>query len=495
MKSPGKHQNNTRPRNDKQPDAKLAVGQQMTLTIKSLGINGEGIGYFKRKIVFVEKALPGEVVHAEVTEVKEKYAVAKLLRVVEKSPARVEPPCPVYEQCGGCSLQHMDYQAQLASKQELVIESLRKYARLENPPVAPTIGMDNPWGYRNKAQFQVGRQDGKLVAGLYQTGSHQLVDLETCQVQHEATTIIVRTAKKVIEELGIPVYDERKRTGVIRTVVARVAFATGETQLTLVTATPDIPRVKELILELRTRLPELVSIVQNVNPKKTSVIFGDTTRELWGRPSIAEKLGELSFDLSARAFFQLNPEQTRKLYDEVKKAAGLTGSELLLDLYCGTGTISLWLAPYAREVQGIELIPEAVEDARTNAERNRAQNVQFHVGRAEVLMPKWAKQGIKPDVVVVDPPRTGLDDALIRSLLEVQPKKLVYVSCNPSTLAKDIAKLLAEYELVQVQPVDMFPHTAHVEAVSLLVKKENGRWIGGKMQRGNQRQNIKGGKI
>lgn len=451
-----------------QQEAAIRVGQQMTLTIKSLGINGEGIGYYKRKIVFVEKALPGEVVHAEVTDVKETYAVARLVRVVERSPARVEPPCPVYEECGGCSLQHMDYQAQLASKRELVIESLRKYARLENPPVAETIGMENPWGYRNKAQFQVGRQNGRLVAGLYQTGSHRLVDLESCRVQHEATNEIVRTARQVMEELGIPAYDERKRTGVIRTIVARAAFATGETQLTLVTATEEIPRVKELILELRTRLPGLVSIVQNVNRKKTSLVFGDTTRQLWGRPSIAEQLGELSFDLSARAFFQLNPEQTRKLYEEVKKAAGLTGSELVLDLYCGTGTIALWLAPYAREVRGIELIPEAVEDARRNAEKNGAANATFHVGRAEVLMPKWAKQGVKPDVVVVDPPRTGLDDALIHSLLDVQPQRIVYVSCNPSTLGKDVAKLLARYELVSAQPVDMFPHTSHVESVALL---------------------------
>ncbi|UFJ62833.1 23S rRNA (uracil(1939)-C(5))-methyltransferase RlmD [Brevibacillus sedimenti] len=451
-----------------QKEAAIRIGQQMTLTIKSLGINGEGIGYYKRKIVFVDKALPGEVVHAEVTDVKETYAIAKLVRVVERSPARVEPPCPVYEECGGCSLQHMDYQAQLASKRELVIESLRKYARLENPPVAETIGMDNPWGYRNKAQFQVGRQNGRLVAGLYQTGSHRLVDLEECRVQHEATNEIVRTARQIMEELGIPAYDERKRTGVIRTIVARVAFATGETQLTLVTATEEFPRVKELILELRTRLPGLVSIVQNVNRKKTSLIFGDSTRQLWGKPSIAEQLGELSFDLSARAFFQLNPEQTRKLYEEVKKAAGLTGSELVLDLYCGTGTIALWLAPYAREVRGIELIPAAVEDARRNAEKNGAANATFHVGRAEVLMPKWAKQGVKPDVVVVDPPRTGLDDALIRSLLEVQPQRIVYVSCNPSTLGKDVAKLLARYELVSVQPLDMFPHTSHVECVVLL---------------------------
>jgi len=454
------------------PDAQMHVGQQVTLTIRSMGINGEGIGYYKKKIVFVDRALPGEVVHAEVTDVKEKYATARLVKVVERSEARVKPPCPVYEECGGCSLQHMDYQAQLISKQELVREALQKYARLENPPVAPVIGMDHPWAYRNKAQFQVGVQEGRLVAGLYQAGSHRLVDLEGCRVQHEATNQIVQKVKQVLEDLGIPAYDERKRTGVIRTIVARVAFATGETQLTLVTATPYIPREKELVLELRYRLPELVSIVQNINPKKTSLVFGETTRQLWGKPSISEKLGDLSFDLSARAFFQLNPEQTQKLYREVQQAAGLTGKELVLDLYCGTGTIALWLAPYAREVRGIEIIPEAVEDARRNAERNDAVNASFHTGKAEVLMPKWAKQGIKPDVVVVDPPRTGLDAALIDTLLQVAPTKIVYVSCNPSTLAKDISRLLKRYELVRVQPLDMFPHTPHVECCSLLVRKD-----------------------
>jgi len=332
--------------------------------------------------------------------------------------------------------------------------------------------MDAPWGYRNKAQFQVGKKDGLIIAGLYKTGSHELIDLRDCQVQHQATNTIVAKTREVIEKLGIPIYDERKRTGVIRTVVARVAFATGETQLTLVTATPDIPKVKELILELRYQLPELVSIVQNVNNRKTSLVFGEQTKELWGKPSIAEKLGALSFDLSARAFFQLNPEQTVKLYDEVKKAAQLTGEELVLDLYCGTGTIALWLAPFAKEVRGIELIAEAVEDAKQNAAKNYIQNASFYVGKAEVLMPKWAKQGVKPDVVVVDPPRTGLDAALIESLLAVRPQKIVYVSCNPATLAKDCKRLMERYDVRSIQPVDMFPHTPHVECTVLLKLRE-----------------------
>lgn len=460
-------------KSSKQTDVTVRVKQQMTLTIKSLGINGEGIGYFKKKIVFVPGALPGEVIHAEVTEVEDTYLQARLLKVIERSPNRVKPPCPAYDQCGGCSLQHLDYAVQLASKQELVRESIKKYTRLDNPVVLPTIGMDNPWEYRNKAQFQVGRQDGKLMAGLYKPGTHELINLENCPIQHQATNEVVTKAREIIEKLAIPIYDERKRTGVIRTIVARVAFATGETQLTLVTAAPEIPHVKELIMELRLALPSLISIAQNVNAKKTSLVFGETTKQLWGKPTIAEKLGELSFDLSARAFFQLNPEQTTKLYDEVKKAARLTGSELVLDLYCGTGTIALWLAPYAKEVRGIEIIPEAVEDAKANAKHNGIANASFHAGKAEVLMPKWAKQGVKPDVVVVDPPRTGLDPALIGAILEVAPDRVVYVSCNPSTLAKDLKRLLEKYELVQVQPLDMFPHTPHVECCSLLVRNDN----------------------
>ncbi|MBO8164608.1 MAG: 23S rRNA (uracil(1939)-C(5))-methyltransferase RlmD [Brevibacillus sp.] len=457
----------TRPRSD----AQIRVGQPMTLTIKSLGINGEGIGYYKKKIVFVEGALPGEVVRAEVTRAEKNYATARLLKVVKHAPERIEPPCPVYSECGGCSLQHLAYEAQLVSKQALVEESLRKYAGLSDPPVAAAIGMTNPWGYRNKAQFQVGRQNGRMIAGLYQPGSHRLVDLRDCAIQHEETNRIAAKAREVLEKLNIPPYDERKQTGLIRTIVARVAFATGESQLTLITAEPHIPRRKELILELRCQIPSLVSIVQNVNPKKTSLVFGEKTITLWGKPSIVEKLGELSFNLSARAFFQLNPEQTVKLYEEVKKAARLSGRERVFDLYCGTGTISLWLAPAAREVRGIEIIPEAVEDARENARNNGIDNVSFHAGKAEVLMPKWAKQGLVPDVVVVDPPRTGLDPALIETLLLVRPKRIVYVSCNPSTLGKDINRLLAGYELRHVQPIDMFPHTPHVESVALLTLK------------------------
>ncbi|UFJ41247.1 23S rRNA (uracil(1939)-C(5))-methyltransferase RlmD [Brevibacillus humidisoli] len=455
----------------KQHDVNIGVGQQLTLTIKNLGINGEGIGYYKRKIVFVDGALPGEVVRAEVTRSERKYAAARLLKVLEQSPERIEPPCPLYHECGGCSLQHLDYQAQLVSKQALVEESLRKYAGLEHPPVAETIGMEHPWDYRNKAQFQVGQKSGKLIAGLYKPGSHELVNLSDCPIQHQETNRIVAKAREIMEKLQIPAYDERKRSGVVRTIVARVAFATGEAQLTLVTAVPAIPRVKELILELRYQIPSLVSIVQNVNPQKTSLVFGSTTNTLWGKPSIVEKLGTLSFDLSARAFFQLNPSQTIKLYDEVKKAAQLTGRELVFDLYCGTGTIGLWLAPFAKEVRGIEIIPEAVEDARKNAEQNNIANISFHTGKAEVLMPKWAKQGLKPDLVVVDPPRTGLDAALIDTLLAVRPERIVYVSCNPSTLGKDVGRLLAAYDLRNVQPIDMFPHTAHVECVILMTLK------------------------
>jgi 23S rRNA (uracil-5-)-methyltransferase RumA len=458
-----------------QHEVHLRVGQLLTLTIKSLGINGEGIGYYRKKIVFVDGALPGEVVRAEVTRVEKNYAAARLRSVLERSAQRVEPPCPLYHQCGGCSLQHLDYQAQLVSKQALVEEALRKYAGLAQPPVAETIGMEHPWNYRNKAQFQVGQKGGRLIAGLYKPGSHELVHLPECPIQHQETSKIVAKTREILEKLRIPAYDERRRSGVIRTIVARAAFATGEAQLTLVTAVPEIPRVDELIQELRRQLPALVSIVQNVNPHKTSLVFGEKTRTLWGKPSIVEKMGELSFDLSARAFFQLNPVQTVKLYDQVKQAARLTGRELVFDLYCGTGTIALWLAPFAKEVRGIEVIPEAVQDARRNARQNGIGNVSFYTGKAEELLPQWAKRGIKPDLVVVDPPRTGLAAVLIDALLEVRPQRIVYVSCNPSTLGKDAGRLLRAYELRHVQPLDMFPHTPHVEAIASLERKTGGR--------------------
>ena len=450
----------------------MKIGQVIIVTIKRLGINGEGVGYYKKKVVFIDGALPGEVVVAEIKRVERNLAYAELIRIKEKSEFRIKPDCPVYKECGGCQIQHMNYAGQLASKKEIVVEAFQRYYRAKQLPIIhETVGMEHPWSYRNKAQLQVGTIDGKLITGLYAAGTHQLIDISDCPIQHPKTNEIVKKTREVLQDLKIPAYHERKRTGVIRTIVARVGFQTEDTQLTLVTATREIPRVKEVVLELRTRLPFVKSIMQNINDKKTSMIFGDETKVLWGEEAIDEKLGEVQFSLSPRAFFQLNPEQTVKLYNFVKEAADLTGQELLVDAYCGVGTIGLWLAPDAKEVRGIEIIPDAVQDAKRNAELSGIKNAKFFTGKAEKLLPQWVKEGLKPDVVVVDPPRTGCDEQLLQTLLSVKPKRIVYVSCNPSTLAKDCDVLKKTYDINWVQPVDMFPQTSHVETVTLLKRK------------------------
>ncbi|WP_082146980.1 23S rRNA (uracil(1939)-C(5))-methyltransferase RlmD [Rubeoparvulum massiliense] len=450
------------------------VGKYLPITIKSIGINGEGIGYYQKKIIFVPGALPQEEVMVMVIDENERFARGKLVSIKNPSSQRLTPPCEQYEACGGCQLQHLDYAGQLEAKRQIVIDSFQKYVPNLHVEVKPTMGMENPWGYRNKIQVQVGRgAKGELLTGLYEMGSHNLVEMSSCQVHHPKLNHILNVTKKLLADFKVPPYDERKDTGVIRTIVARYAFATNQAQLTLVTATDNLPRLKELVLELRFQLPELVTIAQNINPIKTSLVFGNDTRILWGQEQIEERLGELSYALSPRSFFQLNPQQTVHLYHEVKRQAQLTGTENVVDAYCGSGTIALWLAQDAAEVRGMDITPEAIEDAWANAERNGIKNVQFLTGKAEEVLPAWVEEGFIPDVLVVDPPRTGLDSSLIRTILKVQPQRMVYVSCNPSTLAKNVAELVAGgYEVAEVQPVDMFPMTSHVETIVALYKKD-----------------------
>lgn len=455
------------------PSHRLHPGQNVRLKIRRLGINGEGIGHVHRQVVFVDGALPGEAIEAKIVEVHENYAVARLSAVREASPRRVTPPCPVYERCGGCQLQHLDYEGQLEAKMDLIRESFQRYTGLDDLPLRPIAGMEHPWAYRNKAQWQLGIRDGRLAAGLYKPGTHQLVELNDCPVQHPETTRMLQVTRDDLQMLSIPPYDERKKTGVVRTIVARYGFGTGDAQLTLVTATEHIPSVERLVRELRRRLPTVSGIMQNINDKKTPLIFGERTKRLWGSTHLMERLGPLTFRLSPRSFFQLNPVQTLKLYEFIREAAALSGRETVVDAYCGVGTIGLWLAGEAREVRGIETVPEAVADAEENARLNGIDNARFYVGKAEVLLPRWLKRGLRPDVVVVDPPRSGCQRPLLDALIAVKPDRLVYVSCNPSTLAKDCAVLFnGGFRLQWIQPVDMFPHTAHVESVVLLKGSE-----------------------
>ncbi|NGZ75268.1 23S rRNA (uracil(1939)-C(5))-methyltransferase RlmD [Saccharibacillus alkalitolerans] len=467
----------------------IKIGDRIVVTIKRIGINGEGVGYYRRKAVFVDGAITDEVIKAEVTETQEKFLKAKLIEVEKRSPDRVEPPCPVFGICGGCQIQHISYEGQLKAKLEIVREAFSRYAKLDNLKIKPTLGMDRPWDYRNKAQLQVERRDIKggkveIVAGLYEIGSHEIVDISGCPIQHPQVNRAIERVKAVLGELNIPLSKGDSRGGRsdikgsgtrkgVRTIVARAGFQSGEIQVTLVTETADLPRQDELVERLRLELPEMSGLSINVNPLKTPLIFGEKTVNLWGSEAMKESLGDLQFELSPRAFFQLNPEQTIKLYETVRAAAALTGKETVVDAYCGTGTIGLWLAPYAAEVRGIEVIPEAVEDAQRNAELNGRGNAQFFEGEAEDLLPRWAKSGLTPDVIVADPPRTGLDRTFLDTVLRTKPKKFVYVSCNPSTLAKDCKVLLdGGYEIQSVQPVDMFPQTSQVEAVTVLVRSE-----------------------
>ena len=452
---------------------KIKEKQTFPLTIKRLGINGEGVGYFKKQVVFVPGALPGEEVVVEATKIHPKFAEAKVKKIRIQSPYRVKPLCPVYEQCGGCQLQHLRYDQQLKEKRDIIIQALERHTKLnmDSLDIRETIGMDSPWGYRNKSSFQLAEKNGKVLAGLYGLNSHQLIDIDHCAVQHGQTNEATAIVKRILEDLHIPIYNERSRKGIVRTIVTRVGLQTGELQVVLITTQKELPKKDLLVQEIQKRLPKVQSIVQNINGQKTSLIFGDETEALAGREFIQETLGDLQFELSARTFFQLNPLQTVTLYNEVKKAAALTGTEKVVDAYCGVGTIGLWLADQAAEVRGMDIIPESIEDAKKNAKRHGFTNTKYVPGKAEDVLPKWVKKGWHPDVIIVDPPRTGLDNQLIQTILQVKPKKLIYVSCNPSTLAKDIQLLNRAYDVNYIQPVDMFPQTSHVENVVLLEQK------------------------
>lgn len=444
----------------------MYVGQKFPLTIKRLGINGEGIGYYKRKIVFVPQALPGEIVTAKVTQVKKNYAQAQVNRIRQASPDRVTPR-DNYD-VGGIELAHLAYPAQLQFKRDVIKQALAKFKprAYEEYDIRPTLGMDEPYYYRNKAQFQVRRDaNGQVVAGLYRPNSHQLVDLPTFSTQRPLTMKIIRTVCSIIQSLGMSTYNEKNNKGAVKTIVVRESFATGQAQLVLVTNTKELPQREQFVAQVQSRLPEVVSLMHNINPGRTSLVWGEETKHLWGQEYITEKLGQITFRLSARAFFQLNPAQTKVLYDEVKKALELAPNETLIDAYCGVGTIGLYVARDAKEVRGMDIIPEAIADARVNARLSGLSNVQYEVGGAEKWIPQWNRLGFVPDALVVDPPRTGLDQQLIETIIKYRPRKFVYVSCNPSTLARDLVQLTKVYDVEYIQSVDMFPQTARCEAV------------------------------
>ncbi|MFE4573106.1 23S rRNA (uracil(1939)-C(5))-methyltransferase RlmD [Paenibacillus chitinolyticus] len=627
---------------------------EYTAEIIGIGHDGEGVGRVEGFTLFVPGALPGERVRLKVLKLKKQYGYAKLLEVLESSPDRVGAPCPIYDKCGGCQLQHLDYTAQLKVKRQLVVDNLERIGKLKvakevdaeagnvvgdaaalragmvggnTPPtsegskpadeeitvpedkvindealeskedaddtisgsglqplmdtefvdasdlledendgnsagdsleqdqtvgkdditkttgdntiggnvpggntapgtdaatgttliddvredigestlaagvkrtslcrgesadslkqdreraseadgivVYPTIGMSDPWRYRNKAQVPFGEEQGGLVGGFYAQGSHRIIDMEACLIQHANNDEVISRVKEIGRGLGIRAYREETHEGLLRHVVVKVGFRTGEIMVVLVTNGKEIPHAEEWIEQIRAAIPGVASICQNVNIGRTNVIFGPTTRVLWGQEVIYDYIGDVKFAISARSFFQVNPVQTEALYGKALEYAGLTGGETVVDAYCGIGTISLFLAKYAKKVYGVEIVPEAIEDAKRNAELNGIRNAEFAVGGAEDVLPEWQRAGVRPDVIVVDPPRKGCDERLLDTILQLRPERVVYVSCNASTLARDLRMLEdGGYRTVCVQPVDMFPHTVHVESVCLLVRDE-----------------------
>ena len=452
----------------------VQIGKLYDITIEDLSHDGLGIARIDGFLVFVKDALPGERVVARMTNAKKKYGHADAIEILSKSPSRISPPCPLFDACGGCQIQHMDYKSQLDFKRNIVIRHLEKFAQIENPPVTEVQGMDDPWRYRNKTQVPFGRNaNGEIVAGFYQNRSHDIVNMPACLVQTEDADQIVAKVKELATTHQIEPYNESNQTGVLRHVVVRKGFNTNEIMVVLVTFTSELPKQELLIKDLTTAFPAIKSIVHNVNPVATNVIFGDKTTTIYGTDYITDTLDELRFLISARSFYQINPLQTEILYKTALDFAEIGSEDVVFDAYCGIGTITLFLARKARQVYGIEIVPEAIADAKQNAVANGLTNAEFTVGKAEEVIPAWINNGIIPDVIVVDPPRKGCDPGLLAAFIAARPKRIVYVSCDSATLARDIA-ILTEggYELETVQPVDMFPQTGHIEAVAKLVLKK-----------------------
>lgn len=446
-------------------------GDIIEVQISGLGSSGEGVGRYNGFTVFVKNALPEEIVQAEIVLVKKNYAVGVLKQLIKAASERTEPICPVYEECGGCQLQHLSYAGQLKMKQQQVLDALTRIGHLD-VEVLPVIGCSNPWNYRNKMQFPAAvNAEGKINIGCYAAATHSVIDTGSCLIQKEANNEVLTTVRKWMQRFGISAYDEKTGKGLVRHVMSRVGVHSGEVMAVLITSAYDIPHKKELIEWLEKYVPGLVSVVQNINKKPTNVVMGSKTRVLYGRPTITDSLGALSFNISAQSFFQVNSEQAEKLYNKALEYAALNGNETVVDVYCGTGTISLYLAKHAAQVYGIEIVPPAIEDAKKNAADNNCHNAEFILGDAAEKLPELLAQGIQPDVVIVDPPRAGCEQKVLQAIADVKPKRIVYVSCNPASLARDLAYLAErDYKALAAQPVDMFPMTSHVETVVSLSK-------------------------
>ena len=446
----------------------------VTLEIEDCGIDGEGIGKADGFTVFVKDAVIGDTVTAKIIKAKKNYGYGRLMEVLKPSPYRVEPKCEFARQCGGCQLQALSYDQQLVFKTNKVKGHLERIGGFTDIPMEPIIGMDELFHYRNKAQFPVGRnKEGKIVTGFYAGRTHNIIENRDCALGVAENKEVLDRVIAHMEKYGIEPYNEATGKGLVRHVLIRYGYFTKEVMVCLILNGNKILKEEQLVKSL-CEIPGMTSITINVNKKHSNVILGEEIRLLWGQEYITDRIGDISYQISPLSFYQVNPMQTQKLYAKALEYADLHGEETVWDLYCGIGTISLFLAQKAKFVRGVEIVPAAIENAKENAKLNGLENTEFFVGKAEEVLPReYKKNGVYADVIVVDPPRKGCDETLLETMIEMNPERIVYVSCDSATLARDLKYLCARgYELRKVCPVDQFGMTVHVETVVLLSHKK-----------------------
>lgn len=452
----------------------LSKNKEYIVDIVDIGQGGVGIGKYEGFTVFVDGGLVQDKIKVKITKSKKNYAVGDIVEIIEKSPFRVARKCSEsLRQCGGCQIQELDYQKQLDIKTNEVKQVISRIGKLDDVIVHDTLGMEHPFRYRNKAQFPIQKKDNMPVIGFYKKKSHDLISTDECIIQHEVNDKIIKIIKTYIRAYNVSIYDEKTHKGLLRHVVTKVGFTTGEVMIVLVANGKKLPYLKELASVLKENIPGFKTLVVNVNTQKTNVILGKENIVAYGDGMIRDYIGELVFEISPLSFFQVNPLQTEVLYNKALEYANLGENDTVFDIYCGIGTISLFLAQKAKKVYGIEIVEDAIKDAKRNAKINNMDNVEFYVGKAEEVVPKMYKEGKRANVVVVDPPRKGCDEKVLDTIISMQPDRVVYVSCNPSTLARDLAYLNERgYKCHEIQPVDMFPHSVHVECVVLMSRVE-----------------------
>jgi 23S rRNA (uracil1939-C5)-methyltransferase len=450
----------------------LLENEEYVVDIVDIGQGGVGVGKYNGFTVFVEGGLIQDKIKVKINKSKKNYAVGDIVEIIEESPFRVARVCSEdLKDCGGCQIQELDYSKQLELKKNEVKQAVERIGKLENVNIKDTLGMSNPFRYRNKAQFPIQNIDGLPAVGFYKKKSHNIIATDKCVIQHEVNDKIVKIIKTYIRAYKISLYNEKTHKGIIRHLVTKVGFSTNEVMIILVINGRDLPYLGELCSVLQENIPGFKTLVLNVNKKDTNVVLGKENIVVYGDGKISDTIGELEFNISPLSFYQVNPVQTVVLYNKALEYADLDKDDIVYDIYCGIGTISLFLAKHAKKVYGIEIVEEAIRDAKINAENNNVYNTEFYTGKAEEVVPRLYKEGKTANVVVVDPPRKGCDQIVLDTIVKMNPEKVVYVSCNPSTLARDLAYLNEHgYECREIQPVDMFPHSTHVESVAKLTR-------------------------